>query len=121
MPNLGVPELLIIALVLVLLFGAKKLPEMARGIGRSLRIFKSETAKLRDDDDDTQHTVQQQAQQAPVQPQPQPHPQPQPVQPQPLQAAPAPAAALTPEEQARQLEEQAAKLRAGAAQADKHA
>ncbi|GAA3239784.1 Sec-independent protein translocase subunit TatA [Nonomuraea helvata] len=110
MSNLGVPELLIIALVLVLLFGAKKLPEMARGVGRSLRIFKSETAKLREDDDDT-HTVQAQAQ-APAQPQPaQPQPAPQ------IQAPPA----LSVEEQARQLEEQAAKLRASAAQADKHA
>ncbi|MFI7133206.1 Sec-independent protein translocase subunit TatA [Nonomuraea sp. NPDC050153] len=110
MSNLGVPELLIIALVLVLLFGAKKLPEMARGVGRSLRIFKSETAKLREDDDDT-HTVQAQAQ-APAQPQPQP------VQPQPIQAAPAPT--LSAEEQARQLEEQAARLRASAAsQSDK--
>ncbi|MEV5891311.1 Sec-independent protein translocase subunit TatA [Nonomuraea fuscirosea] len=117
MPNLGVPELLIILLVLVLLFGAKKLPDMARGIGRSLRIFKAETAKLRDDDDETQtHTVETQAQ-APAQP---PAPQPQPVQPQQIQAAPAPA--LSAEEQARQLEEQAAKLRAAAsAQGDKRA
>ncbi|MDX3109937.1 Sec-independent protein translocase subunit TatA [Nonomuraea angiospora] len=110
MSNLGVPELLIIALVLVLLFGAKKLPEMARGVGRSLRIFKSETAKLREDDDDN-HTVQAQAQ-APAQPQPQP------AQPQQIQAVPAPT--LSAEEQARQLEEQAARLRASAAsQADK--
>ncbi|GAA3093602.1 MULTISPECIES: Sec-independent protein translocase subunit TatA [Nonomuraea] len=117
MPNLGVPELLIILLALVLLFGAKKLPDMARGIGRSLRIFKSETAKLRDDDDDVQHTAQ------PVQPQAQA--QPQPAQPQPLPATPAappaPAPGLSAEEQARQLEEQAARLRASAAQADKHA
>ncbi|MEW1840920.1 Sec-independent protein translocase subunit TatA [Nonomuraea angiospora] len=112
MSNLGVPELLIIALVLVLLFGAKKLPEMARGVGRSLRIFKSETAKLREDDEDS-HTVQAQAQ-APAQPQPQP----QPAQPQQIQAVPAPT--LSAEEQARQLEEQAARLRASAAsQADK--
>ncbi|MFG1703215.1 Sec-independent protein translocase subunit TatA [Nonomuraea sp. M3C6] len=116
MSQLGVPELLIIALVLVLLFGAKKLPEMARGVGRSLRIFKSETAKLREDEDDNTHTVQAQAQ-APAQPQPQP------VQPQQLNAAqaPAPAPGLSAEEQARQLEEQAARLRASAAQADKHA
>ncbi len=113
MPNLGVPELLIILLVLVLLFGAKKLPDMARGIGRSLRIFKAETAKLRDDDEET-HTVEAQAQ-APAQP-----PQPQPVQPQQIQAAPAPVPSA--EEQAHQLEEQAAKLRASAAaQADKRA
>ncbi|MFG3438721.1 Sec-independent protein translocase subunit TatA [Nonomuraea sp. NPDC047897] len=110
MPNLGVPELLIIALVLILLFGAKKLPEMARGVGRSLRIFKSETAKLRDDDDDpagSQATAQTTAQ-ATVQPQPIAPAQP---------VAPAQPSA---EEQARQLEEQAARLRAGT-QADKRA
>ncbi len=45
------PELLILLLIIVLLFGAKKLPETARGIGRSLRIFKAETKGLRDDDD----------------------------------------------------------------------
>ena len=50
MPNLGTPEIIIIALVIVLLFGAKKLPDAARGLGRSLRIFKAETKGLRDDD-----------------------------------------------------------------------
>jgi len=36
----------------VLLFGAKKLPELARGSGRALRIFKAETKGLVDDDED---------------------------------------------------------------------
>ena len=42
--------------VLVLLFGATKLPELARGSGRALRIFKAETKGLMDDDDDTPKT-----------------------------------------------------------------
>lgn len=42
MPTLSGPELLIILLIIVLLFGGKKLPDAARGIGRSLRIFKAE-------------------------------------------------------------------------------
>jgi sec-independent protein translocase protein TatA len=50
--NLGPTEILLILLVLVLLFGAKKLPELARGSGRALRIFKAETKGLMDDDDD---------------------------------------------------------------------
>ena len=50
--GLGTTELLIIFGVLVLLFGAKKLPELARGSGRALRIFKAETKGLIDDDDD---------------------------------------------------------------------
>ncbi|HET8603149.1 MAG TPA: Sec-independent protein translocase subunit TatA [Marmoricola sp.] len=49
--GLGTPELLIILVVLVLLFGATKLPDLARGSGRALRIFKAETKGLMDDDD----------------------------------------------------------------------
>jgi sec-independent protein translocase protein TatA len=45
-------ELVLIVLVILLLFGAKKLPELARGSGRALRIFKTETKGLVDDDDD---------------------------------------------------------------------
>ena len=44
--GLGTTELLIILAVLVLLFGASKLPELARGSGRALRIFKAETKGL---------------------------------------------------------------------------
>ncbi len=50
--NLGPTEILLILLVLVLLFGAKKLPELARGSGRALRIFKAETKGLMDDEGD---------------------------------------------------------------------
>jgi sec-independent protein translocase protein TatA len=50
--NLGPTEIILILLVVVLLFGAKKLPELARGSGRALRIFKAETKGLLDDDDD---------------------------------------------------------------------
>jgi sec-independent protein translocase protein TatA len=40
---------LIIIGVVVVLFGAKRLPDAARGLGRSLRILRSETTDLRDD------------------------------------------------------------------------
>ena len=49
MPSIGAPELIIIALVLLALFGYKKLPDAARAIGRSARIFKAETRGLRDE------------------------------------------------------------------------
>lgn len=49
MPNLGVPELLIIALVIFLLFGATRLPNAARSLGRSMRIFKSEMDEMKTD------------------------------------------------------------------------
>jgi sec-independent protein translocase protein TatA len=48
--NLGVPELLIIAGVIILLFGARKLPEMARSLGKSAKAFKEETKGLRGED-----------------------------------------------------------------------
>jgi sec-independent protein translocase protein TatA len=38
--NLGFPELLVIFLIVVLLFGAKRLPEIAKGLGRSVQEFK---------------------------------------------------------------------------------
>jgi sec-independent protein translocase protein TatA len=49
MPNLRGSEWLIIILLVVLLFGAKRLPDAARSIGRSLRIFKAETKGLVDE------------------------------------------------------------------------
>jgi sec-independent protein translocase protein TatA len=61
--GLGPTEILLILLVLVLLFGAKKLPELARGSGRALRIFKAETKGLMDDDDvDDKHKTPEQRQ-----------------------------------------------------------
>lgn len=47
----GAPEWIIIGLVILLLFGAKRLPDMARGLGRSMGILKSETKGLRTDDE----------------------------------------------------------------------
>ncbi len=40
---------LILVLVVLLLFGGKRLPDAARGLGRSLRIFKSEVKQMQDD------------------------------------------------------------------------
>lgn len=40
----------VVAIVVLILFGAKKLPDFARSLGQSLRIFKSETKALKDDD-----------------------------------------------------------------------
>ncbi len=58
-PLLGMPqgfEWLIILAVVILIFGAAKLPELARGTGQALRIFKSETKGLRDDDSTSETT-----------------------------------------------------------------
>lgn len=52
MPDLGTGEILIIAVVILILFGSAKLPQAARSLGRSMRIFKSETKGLMTDEDD---------------------------------------------------------------------
>ena len=39
--TLGAPELLIIAIVFILLFGGKKIPDLAKGLGEGIRNFKS--------------------------------------------------------------------------------
>ncbi len=43
-------ELVLVLLVVVLVFGSKRLPDTARSLGRSMRILKAETKGLRDDD-----------------------------------------------------------------------
>jgi sec-independent protein translocase protein TatA len=58
--DIGPWEIALVLIVLVLLFGAKKLPDLARGSGRALRIFKAETKGLMDDDDDDAPPARQQ-------------------------------------------------------------
>jgi sec-independent protein translocase protein TatA len=41
MPNIGMPELIIVLVIVVLLFGTRKLPELGRGVGSAIRNFKS--------------------------------------------------------------------------------
>lgn len=50
MQGLAPWHLLVLLVVILVLFGGKKLPEAARGLGRSLRIFKSEVKEMQDDD-----------------------------------------------------------------------
>ena len=40
MPSLGVPELMIIFLIIIVLFGASRLPQIGKGIGEGIRNFK---------------------------------------------------------------------------------
>jgi sec-independent protein translocase protein TatA len=62
-PMIGMPqglEWLVILAIVVLVFGAAKLPDLARSSGQALRIFKTETKGLRDDnDEDDQKTPEQ--------------------------------------------------------------
>ena len=47
-------HLLILLAIVLLMFGSTKLPELARGMGRSIRIFKSEVAENKDGEKDTE-------------------------------------------------------------------
>ena len=50
--NIGFPELLVILLIVLLLFGAKRLPEIARGLGKSLSEFKKGLKEIEHDVND---------------------------------------------------------------------
>lgn len=62
MGSLGWPELLIIGMVIILLFGAKKLPEAAKGLGLGIKNFKSavkgETDEIKKAADDVKKEVE---------------------------------------------------------------
>ncbi|OQX96748.1 Sec-independent protein translocase TatA [candidate division KSB1 bacterium 4572_119] len=48
--GLGVQELMIIFLIIIVLFGAKKLPELAGGLGKGIKEFKKATKEVEEDD-----------------------------------------------------------------------
>jgi sec-independent protein translocase protein TatA len=55
MPNIGTTEILLLLLIALLLFGAKRLPEIGRSLGRGMREFKdSVTGKDGDHDEDVE-------------------------------------------------------------------
>ncbi len=49
MGNLGLPELLIIFLFILIFFGAKKIPDIAQGLGKGIREFKKATKDVQDE------------------------------------------------------------------------
>jgi sec-independent protein translocase protein TatA len=51
------PHLIIVLVVVILLFGATRLPALAKAVGQSARIFKSEVKGLKDDDAKTDSTA----------------------------------------------------------------
>ena len=54
MPNFGGQEIFLFLVIALLLFGGKKLPDLARGLGQSLRIFKSEVKAPEDKPENTE-------------------------------------------------------------------
>lgn len=67
MPNIGWTELIVILFVVLLLFGANKLPDLARSMGRSAHIFKSEVKEMREEDEAGTANQQRQIESAPAQ------------------------------------------------------
>jgi len=51
--GLGVPELLIIAFIILLIFGTSRLAGLGRGLGQAIRGFKDEVGTREDDDHDS--------------------------------------------------------------------
>lgn len=49
MPNLGGPEIILIMVVVLLMFGGKKIPEMMRGLGKGMKEFKDAKNGLNED------------------------------------------------------------------------
>ena len=49
MGAIGMQEMIVIFLVVLLLFGSKRLPELARGLGKGIREFKKATQELKDE------------------------------------------------------------------------
>lgn len=50
--NLGLPEILVILFLILLLFGGKRLPELARGLGKALSEFRKGVRNAADDEPD---------------------------------------------------------------------
>jgi sec-independent protein translocase protein TatA len=51
MPNIGLPEIAIILVIALIVFGPKRLPELGRSMGKGIREFKSSLSSDKDDDE----------------------------------------------------------------------
>ncbi len=49
MGNLGTPEILLILLIVLIFFGAKKIPELAQGLGKGVREFRKAARDIQDE------------------------------------------------------------------------
>lgn len=53
MGRIGIPELLIILTIIILIFGANRLPEIGRGIGKGIRNFRESTKEGKESESNT--------------------------------------------------------------------
>ena len=87
MPNISIWEMLLLLLVLLVVFGPKRLPEMGRSLGRGMREFKDSVSGITKDEPEKVELTPP-AQQAPA-----PAPAPEPVHTESQESSPAPASA----------------------------
>lgn len=57
MPSLGLPELIVILFIALIVFGPKKLPDMGRALGTSIKEFKKATKEMIEDKEDEKKEV----------------------------------------------------------------
>lgn len=57
MLNIGLPELVVIFLIIFLLFGAKALPEVAKGLGQAIKIFRKEAKEFQEQIEDAKDSA----------------------------------------------------------------
>lgn len=58
MPSIGLPELIVILVIALIIFGPKKLPEMGKAVGRSIQEFKKASKEMLKDDEPTEKPVE---------------------------------------------------------------
>lgn len=56
-PKLGAPEIIIIAILILVLFGAKRIPELARGIGQGLQEFRKASKDFKKEIEDNSNDI----------------------------------------------------------------
>jgi sec-independent protein translocase protein TatA len=58
MPNIGLPEILIVLAIALIVFGPKRLPELGRSLGRGMREFKDSITGKDDDEDEEPREIE---------------------------------------------------------------
>ena len=66
MPGIGIPELIIVLVILLIVFGPKRLPELGRSLGRGIREFRGSISGDKGDDDDEMRELEKAQEEAEV-------------------------------------------------------